>query len=125
MTFGLPLDIITGVIGTALMGSGLYGIVQPLSMARAFGLVQPTPEAVIFYPGLAGRNLAMGIAVWWLKYLNQRRALGVLIICLLCNGASDTYLLLKHWGEVDTVGLHLFNMCVVAVVGPTLLWGGA
>jgi len=59
MTFGLPLDIITGVIGTALMGSGLYGIVQPLSMARAFGLVQPTPEAVIFYPGLAGRNLAM------------------------------------------------------------------
>lgn len=123
MTFGIPLDIITSVIGTALTGSGLYGIFWPLSMARIFGVVNPTPEMVVFYPGLAGRNLAMGVAVWWLKYLDQRKALGVLIICLLFNGSSDTYILLKHWGEVDTVGLHLFNMCVAAVVGPTLLMG--
>ncbi|KAL2204421.1 hypothetical protein CC79DRAFT_1372427 [Sarocladium strictum] len=123
MTLGIPLDIVTAVIGTALCGSGLYGVLQPLSMARAFGLVDPTPESVIFYPGLAGRNLATGVAIWWLKYLDQRRALGVLIICLLFNGSSDTYLLLKHWGEIDSVALHLFNMCVAGSTGAVLLWG--
>lgn len=122
-TLSSVIDIVTGIAGCALIFSGLRGIINPAGMARTFGVVKVTRDMTVFYPGLAGRNLGMGIAVWWLKILGERRSLGVLVCCLLCNGFSDTYLLLTHHADVDNVPLHVFNTCVGAVVGPLLLSG--
>ena len=117
------LSIVTAIIGCALVGSGLYGILRPAAMARAFGVVDVTPNMAVFYPGVGGRNLSAGLAVWAFKLAGERRALGLLLLCWMCTGLADTYLLLIHWAEVDTFWLHVFNTCVLAVVAPSLIWG--
>lgn len=116
-------DSITAVAGTALIGSGLYGLISPAGMARRFGVVNVTKDMTVFYPGIGGRNLGAGLFVWWAKYNNQPKALGAFLLCIICNGLADTYLLLKHDGEVDTVWLHVFNIGVAAATGISLLRG--
>jgi hypothetical protein len=73
------INIVVPVIGTALLGSGLYGILSPVNMARTFGIINPSPSNTIFYPGLGGRNLAAGLIVWTLFLTGQRESLGYLI----------------------------------------------
>lgn len=114
------IDYVTAFIGTALLGSGLYGLVSPANMARIFGVVNVTRDMTVFYPGVGGRNFAAGLAVWWMTLAGQRKALGMFLTCWMCVGFADTYLLLVHYDEVDTVWLHVFNTCVLAVLGPTL-----
>ena len=36
-------------------------------------------------------------------------------------GVADTYLLLIHYDEAETVWVHVFNTCVLAFVGSTLI----
>jgi hypothetical protein len=85
-----------------------------------FGVPNATQDTVTFYPGLAGRNVAAGLALLTLLMMGQTRAAGVVVTCLLCNGASDCYVLAMREGS-EKMGIHVFNMCVGAVVGPGLL----
>jgi hypothetical protein len=122
-----PLDFVLLIVGTALAGSGLYGVVSPAEMAREFGVINVTREMAVFYPGIGGRNLSLGLAVWWLTLVGGMRqrqyrwAMGVFLTCWICTGLADTYLLLIHYEEVDKVWLHIFNTCVLAVLSPILL----
>lgn len=115
------LNIATAIIGCLLIGSGLYGVLAPAKMARQFGVVNVTREMAVFYPGIGGRNIGAGLAVWWMKIAGHHQALGIFLICWMCTGLADTYLLLIHYESVDTVWLHVFNTGVLAVVGPSLL----
>lgn len=117
------VDIFTSLAGVGLIGSGLRGVFAPAAMARTFGLVNVTPESVIFYPGLAGRNVAMGVALWWYKIQGMRRAMGVLTLCAALNGVSDVFVLLTHDGEVDNVPIHVFNLSALIAMGTLLLNG--
>ncbi|CAH0039009.1 unnamed protein product [Clonostachys rhizophaga] len=123
MSFRSHLDIITGAIGTLLVGSGLYGVVSPAKMGRAFGVIDVTRDMAVFYPGIGGRNISAGLAVWAMTFTGQRRALGTFLICWMCTGIADTYVLLTHWKPVDTVWLHVFNTFALGLVGTTLLEG--
>lgn len=114
-------NIITAIAGTALIGSGLYGVVSPANMARQFGVIDVTKDMTVFYPGVGGRNFTAGLFVWWMKLTNQPKPLGAFLVCLMCTGIADTYLLLKHTEPVDTIGLHVFNIVVAGVVGSSLL----
>lgn len=105
------------------MGSGLYGLISPAGMARQFGVVNVSKDMTVFYPGIGGRNLGAGIFVWWMKLTNQRKPLGAFLLCIIFNGLADTYPLLKHDGEVDTVWLHVFNIAVAGLTGSSLLLG--
>lgn len=116
-----PLDITTAVIGLMLLGSGLYGLLNPSNMARGFGIVSVTREMLVFYPGLAGRNLCAGITVWAFKFAGQRRALGIFLMCWSLVAYVDIYLLLQHYEPVDSVGGHVFGICLFTVVGALLV----
>lgn len=115
------LQAITGIIGTALIGSGLHGVFNPAHMARVFGVVDVTRDMTVFYPGVGGRNFAAGLAVWTLLLNRQYRSIGMLLLCWMWVGIVDTYLLLIHYEEVDTVWLHVFNTFLIATVGLQLL----
>lgn len=115
------LDTITAFIGTMLIGSGLYGVLYPSDMARVFGVVHVNRDMAVFYPGVGGRNLSAGLAVWWMTLAGQRKAMGMFLLCWICTGLADTYLLLIHYAEVDTVWLHVFNTLVLAIVSRMLL----
>lgn len=117
------LKVIAGIIGIALIGSGLHGVFNPSHMARVFGVIDVSRDMTVFYPGIGGRNLSAGLAVWTMLLYGQYRAMGMFLLCWMCTGLADTYLLLIHYGEVDTVWLHVFNTCVLAVVAPKLLKG--
>ena len=119
-----PLDVITGVVGILLLGSGIYGILYPTDMARIFGIISVTREMAVFYPGLGGRNVSAGLTVWALKYTRQRRALGIFILCWTFVGYADTYLLLIHPEPVDMVWGHVFNIGWLTVVAILLIRGG-
>ncbi|PVH99934.1 hypothetical protein DM02DRAFT_728880 [Periconia macrospinosa] len=104
------LDIATAAIGIALIGSGLYGVFYPANMARVFGVIDVSRDMAVFYPGIGGRNFSAGLAVWAFKYTGQLKALGIFLLCWIWVGVADTYLLLIHYDEVDTVWLHVFNI---------------
>lgn len=114
-------NIITSIGGCALIGSGLYGVISPANMARQFGVIDVSRDMTVFYPGIGGRNLTAGLFVWWMKLTDQPKPLGAFLVCLMCTGTADTYLLLKHWEAVDQVWIHVFNTCVAGVVGSSLL----
>lgn len=117
------LNTVIPVIGTALVGSGLYGVFSPEKMGRAFGVIDVTKDMTVFYPGIGGRNLAAGLAVWSLFMTGQRKALGTLLLCWDVVGVVDTYLLLIHDRPVDTIGLHVFNTFLLLLVAPALIRG--
>ena len=70
---------------------------------------------------MAGRNLGFGLAVGIFTYWRDERAVGTLVLCLLCNGLSDTYIMLIEKGPVKNTWLHIVNTAVVSVVGSGLL----
>lgn len=119
-----PLDVATSIIGLALLGSGFYGVFYPLEMARIFGIISVSREMVVFYPGIGGRNVSAGLTVWAFKFMRLRRALGVFLLCWTVVGYADTYLMLVHYGEVELVWLHVFNICLLTVVAGFLIGGG-
>lgn len=115
------LNIITAFMGTLLIGSGCYGIFYPSQMARVFGVIGVNRDMAVFYPGIGGRNLSAGLATWWMTLTGHSKALGMFFMCWMCTGIADTYLLLIHYAEVDTVWLHVFNTLVFAFVSLQLL----
>ena len=90
-------------------------------MARTFGIVEVTEEMSVLVPGLGGRTLSAGLAVWCLKLAGQHRALGLFLLCWVCAGVADTYVLLSHYEAVDQVWVHVFNTCTLAMTGIALL----
>ncbi|GJC77576.1 hypothetical protein ColLi_00414 [Colletotrichum liriopes] len=115
------VDIVTAIIGSAMIGTGLYGILSPADMARFFGIVDVTPDMAFPFTAIGGRNLSAGLGIWGLKLANQRRALGIVLLSWTCAGFADTYLLLSHWAAVDQVRVHVFNTCVLAFAAAALL----
>ena len=63
----------------------------------------------------------MGIAVSLFTYWRDERALGTIILCLLCNGFSDTYILLKSKDPVHSTWIHVMNCGIALTVGSGLL----
>lgn len=114
-------DLATAVIGTLLIGSGVYGLMSPEDMAKVFGVVDVNRDIAVFYPAASGRTLAAGLAVWWLTLAGQRKALGIFLICWVLAGAADTYLLLSHYDEVDSVWVHVLGTVNLAYWGTKLL----
>ncbi|WVQ69631.1 uncharacterized protein L199_007851 [Kwoniella botswanensis] len=108
------------VIGLALVGSGTYGILKPLNMAHIFGILNAGQPEVLFYPGLAGRNLAAGIAVLFLTYQRQFKPLGTFLLSWMVVGFVDTWICLTNPKVVNT-WLHVMNTGLLAVVSSGLL----
>lgn len=114
-------DLATALIGTLLVGSGVYGLLCPEAMARVFGVIKVNPDMAVFYPAASGRTLAAGLAVWWLTLAGQHKALGIFLTCWVLAGLADTYLLLSHYQEVDSVGVHVLGTVNLAYWGTRLL----
>lgn len=92
-------------------------------VAPIFGIPNPTPSEVVFYPGLAGRNFAAGLAVLSIGLNGHRKALGILLMCWSFVGLADTYILVAH-PEGNNHALHLFNVVWVSLTGFGLAFSG-
>jgi len=90
------------------------------SVSHIFGIINAGKEEIVFYPGIGGRNLSVGLAVLALTRLNQRKALGVLLMCWMCTGFADTYICLTEPNVVNT-WIHVMNTGILAVVSSKLL----
>lgn len=86
-----------------------------------FGIPNPGDRGTTYYRPMAGRNLGMGIAVGMFTYWRDERALGTMILCLLCNGFSDTYILLVEKSPTQNTWIHVMNCGIGLVVGSGLL----
>ena len=115
-------DLAAAFIGTLLIGSGAYGLLSPEAMARVFGVIDVTRDMAVFYPAASGRTFAAGLAVWWLTLAGQRKALGIFLTCWVLAGLVDTYLLLSHYQDVDSVWVHVLGTANLAFWGTKLLW---
>jgi hypothetical protein len=92
-------------------------------VAPIFGIPHPTSSEVLFYPGLAGRNFAAGLAVLSIGLNGHRKALGILLMCWSFVGLADTYVLMAH-PEGNNHALHLFNVVWVSLTGLGLAFSG-
>ena len=122
MLYPTILSFLSTIVGILLMGSGLLGFFNPGRMARTFGLVNVSPDMTVSFPGIGGRNFAAGLIVCCLGLAGERKALGIFLSCWTTAGVADTIMLLRHYGEVDRVGIHIFNTCVLAIVGSALFY---
>lgn len=86
-----------------------------------FGIPSAGPKETTYYRPMAGRNLGMGIAVGLFTYWRDERALGTMVLCLLCNGLSDTYILLIEKTKTQNTWIHVMNIGIGSVVGSGLL----
>ncbi|KAL5385626.1 hypothetical protein DPSP01_004739 [Paraphaeosphaeria sporulosa] len=110
------------LISALLLYSGTVGVLWPLHTARTlFAVPNATPDTATFYPGLAGRNVTCGLAILTLLLQGQKQAAGVVVVCLLCNGASDCLVLVRREGG-ERLEVHVFNMFLVGAVGTGLVF---
>ncbi|KAK4687797.1 hypothetical protein P7C73_g2321, partial [Tremellales sp. Uapishka_1] len=114
------VDAAVTTIGLALVGSGTYGVLYPLKSAHGFGIVNAKLPETLFYPGLAGRNLSVGLAVLALTSMRDRKALGTVLLCWMCTGFADTYICLTEPDVVNT-WIHVMNTGILAVTGSHLV----
>ena len=105
MHYPIILSFLSAIIGMLLIGSGLLGFFNPSRMARTFGIVNVTPEMTVSFPGIGGRNFAAGLIICSLGLAGERRALGIFLSGWTTAGVADTIMLLRHYGEVDQVGI--------------------
>jgi hypothetical protein len=101
----------------------LYQFLTARKVAPIFGIPHPTSDEVVFYPGLAGRNFAVGLAVLFIGLNGHRKALGILLMCWSFVGLADTYVLVAH-PEGNNHALHLFNVAWVSMTGLGLVVSG-
>ncbi|KAK3074569.1 hypothetical protein LTR53_002923 [Teratosphaeriaceae sp. CCFEE 6253] len=108
-------DYVVRFIATALTASGAYGLINPLEMNKLFGVPNATVETARMYPGIGGRNLAAGIAVFALSFADERRAVGILLMAWgIVVGPSDTSICLKTKQKRAD---RLINTVVVTTTG--------
>ncbi|KAL4867589.1 hypothetical protein BDV12DRAFT_198010 [Aspergillus spectabilis] len=115
------LDAATAIIGSLLIYSGVLGtFIDPLRLAKFFGLPTATSENVVLFPSATGRNLGAGIFVWILTLLGERKALGIFLLCWTWAGIADTKILFEH-PHGQSQGMHIRNIFILLVLGPLLI----
>jgi hypothetical protein len=117
------VNLVALFLGTAILGSGVHGVLSPFEASRTFGIVNVTKDMSPFFAGLAGRNVGGGLAIWSLFLTGHRKALGILLLSWSVVGWSDIYLLLNHDGPVESIGRHVFGTALLLLVGPALIMG--
>ncbi|KAF2717686.1 hypothetical protein K431DRAFT_306688 [Polychaeton citri CBS 116435] len=109
IAFGLPVGV-----SVMLMGSGLYGVLYPLSTIRHFGLPWAREEHSRLYPAVGVRNFSAGVATLLLSLTDRREAAGILLFAWTAVGIVDTGIVAQH-GE--KVSVHAINTVMVMLVG--------
>ncbi|KAK3382211.1 hypothetical protein B0T24DRAFT_3689 [Lasiosphaeria ovina] len=123
--YSYALNGITLAIGSALIYTGVWGtFVNPLSLAKFFGLPTATRENVVLFPSSTGRNLGAGIFVWILTLLGERRTLGIFLLCWSWAGIADTKILYEHPRGQDK-WMHVRNILILWTLGPLLIRSAA
>ena len=95
-----------------------------IPVAHVFAVLSSTRVSTTFYPAVGGRNLGAGLAVLAFSCLREHRALGVLLLCLMCDGFVDTWIVLREERlrrPVAWIRLHVMNTGVMAVFGGDLV----
>lgn len=121
------------ILGVTMLSAGLAAFFRPEAFASSFGLPlevsppsqqpqrqrrvthQPTREWLIVF---AGREIALGTIVLLLLYLNELRALSVVVLAMSCVAAGDSFAAMKY-GTKGSVERHLVpGALLVLCLGP-------
>ena len=90
------------------------------SAAKMFGVQSLKANDLVFYPGLAGRNVSAGLVIIALMRASQYQALGLFLMCWANTGVWDVYVLMNAPGKVSNVWIHCQNIVILLVVGSGL-----
>ena len=91
-----------------------------LTVAKLFGIPFADSKNALFVPGIGGRNFACGLSILTLAYLEEKRALGVLVGCWTMAGLSDIGILAATEGS-NNMFVHARNCVVLLLISYGLL----
>lgn len=89
-------------------------------VAKFFGIPFADANNTLFVPGIGGRNTAAGLATLALCFLQEKRAVGVLLGCWTLVGFSDIGILMATPGS-ENVFVHARNIVVLMIISYRLL----
>ncbi|KAG4418947.1 hypothetical protein IFR04_007894 [Cadophora malorum] len=121
VAFYRPMDAAVVASGL-LIGGGVFAILSPIELGLHYGIPFADANNTLFVPGLGGRNAAIGIATLVLRYLDERRSMGILLGVYTLAGFSDIGLLLSTPGS-ENLGEHVRNVSILLIISFRLLRG--
>ena len=106
------------LLPAVLVALGVVFLAAPRLGAAIFGLPAPEGAARGWLPALGLRDLAFGGCALLLGGLGERRALGLLLVCLAVIPIGDIAILLAVVGMVPQLALHAgsFAACIGSAV---------
>jgi hypothetical protein len=120
--FSSPSGALIALVAAGILSIGIFGVLDPASGARAFGIAVLDPRDGRLLAIAAGRDIVLGILLCALLALRNRRALayatGVLALIPIFDGfvvlgSGDWALrpiILVHWASA------LFMLAIVALL---------
>ena len=121
------------LLGTAFLGAGVNGILNPRGYAEGFGLPTPTGPSDVkqgakpssssdktspWIPILASRNIATGLTTFALAVRGEWRTVGLLLSCNIPCAAADGWMI-YHRGVRAQRMSHTVSVPLLAL----LAWG--
>jgi len=117
--FFRPMDA-ASIVGGVLTVGGAVGYLKPIPLAKFFGIPFADSTNTLFVPEIGGRNTAAGITALTLAFLEERRALGVLMAGWTLAGWSDIEILMATKGS-ENVFVHARNIVILVIISWRLL----
>jgi len=111
-------SLLAYLFGAALTLNGTRGMVDPSAYSKDFGLAL-NPSHV---PSICGRELTLGVITLTLNYLENRQAVGTVMMCAAITGGMDAWTCWKN-GNKDAARRHGLACPVVVAVGVARLMG--
>jgi len=113
-----PLE--NNLLQALLLFNSPYHALTSISVAKFFGIPFADSTNTLFVPEIGGRNTAAGITALTLAFLEERRALGVLMAGWTLAGWSDIEILMATKGS-ENVFVHARNIVILVIISWRLL----
>ena len=99
----LPLSSLLGLVG---LGSGIYGLTNPLAFSSTLGVPLASNNAnaaLPFVSFVAARNLGSGITLLTLCALGSRKGVGIVLMAGVVTAFADAWICSKFGGSGKSV----------------------
>ncbi len=98
-----PITIILAVASVAFLALALRTFLLPATAAAYYGVATDMPEALVFVKAYGARNIAISLSVMAFLWLDQRKALVVLLAGAALVAALDASIMFGQSGLAGAV----------------------
>lgn len=105
----------------ALFAVGVRAVVAPTTAATGFGIPIGEGDGLAFVQAFGARNIGLSLFAVLAIVLDQRRSVGVLLLCGVVIALIDAYIVSQHLGFASPIARHSIIAAVLAVLGGLVL----